>query len=94
MHLILLLLLTCTPVGCPGGCQVIDIPNSMTVLPELIPLSIQMVSGELIIRCSNSSARSFHSDWPVHAAAEMHLTSATHPHTMAGALLQVVHYCK
>jgi hypothetical protein len=25
--------------------QVIDIPNSMTVLPELIPYSIQMVSG-------------------------------------------------
>lgn len=25
--------------------QVVDIPNSMTVLPELIPLSIQMVSG-------------------------------------------------
>jgi hypothetical protein len=25
--------------------QVVDIPNSMTVLPELIPLSIQMVGG-------------------------------------------------
>ncbi len=29
-----------------GGClaQVIDIPNSMTVLPELLPYSIEMVS--------------------------------------------------
>lgn len=29
--------------------QVIDIPNSMTVLPELIPYSLEMVRSELVV---------------------------------------------
>jgi hypothetical protein len=35
--------------------QVVDIPNSMTVLPELIPLSIQMVSK---VVCAHGAAGS------------------------------------